>query len=308
MEPLNFNFKKTRRFGDLIQDYFSLFKIVFKHLNARIISIALPFIAVFILLAYYMTTFISELMRSSDPLSSVSGMVFIPIVLSIVMILFFILISAFGVEYMFLLEERKELNFSSNDVYDRVKGNLEKYVRFFLSTIVVGLILIIPFAAIAGVLAFIPFVGQLLLGVLATCMMLFINCALFLYLQERENLWASYGASFRLIKARIFEYGAASYVFQLMIQIIGTLIVMIPLIIIGVIAFTTVGFTEQFFDGFTGKFLVSLGGSIFMLFIIFFAIYMIAFYVLQYFSLLESSYKEDTFDQIDQIGGTADEF
>jgi len=307
MEPLNFNFKKNRRFGDLIQDYFSLFKIVYRHLNARIISVALPFIAVFILLAYYMTTFISEIMRSSDPIGSVSGAAFIPLILFLVFILFFVLISAFGIEYMFLLEERRELNFTSNDIYQRVKDNLEKYVRFFLSSIVVGILLIIPLAAIAAVLAFIPIVGQLLLGVLAACMMLFVNCALFLYLQERETLWASYGASFRLVRARIFEYGAASYVFQLIIQIVGTLITMIPLIIIGVIAFTTVGFSNQFFDGFTGKFLVSLGGSIFMLFVIFFAIYMIAFYMLQYFSLLESRYKEDTLDQIDQIGGTAEQ-
>lgn len=308
MEQINFNFKKTRGFGDLIQDYISLFKIIFKHLNARIISIAMPFMAVFILIAYYLTTVVNEIMKSAGDLGVMASLAFVPIVLLLLIFLFFILISAFAIEYMFLLEERRDLDFTSSDIYNRIKENAGKYIRFFLSSIVVGIGLLFVIGILGMVFNLIPLVGRIAIGIVTACMTLFIYCALFLYRQDREDLWGSYGASFRLIKGKILEYGAATYAFQVMIQIVMVLIAFIPLIIIGIIAFTTVGFSAQFFDGFLGKFLATIGGSIFMLFLIFFSFYMIGFYVLQYFSLLESSYKEDTLEQIDQIGGTADEF
>jgi len=307
MKLLNFTFKKTRRFGDLIQDYISLFKIIFKHLNAKIISIALPVVAVFILLIYYLATFVTGMINSLEPFNSIS-MSFIPMILILLVFLFFILITTFGIEYMFLLEERQDFSFTSKDIYMRIRQHLGKYIRFFLSSILVGLLIMIPFVIIAFVLNFIPIVGQLVLGIMSACLLLFFNCALFLYLQDREGIWDSYRASFRLIGAKVFEYGAASYVLQLMAQIILGFIALIPIAIIGIIAFSTIGFSIQFFDGFAGKFLVSIGGSILMLFLIFFSIYMVTFYVLQYFSLLESTYKEDTLEQINQIGGTIDEF
>jgi len=308
MEQINFIFKKTRGFGDLIQDYISLFKIIFKHLNGRIIGIALPFIAVFILAAYYLTTVFSDLIKSPGDFASVASIAFIPMILILFLVLFFILISIFGIEYMFLLEERKSMDFTSSDIYKRIKQNSGKYVRFFLSSLVIGLVLLLPLFALSAVLNLIPVFGSLLLGIITACLMLYIYCALFLYIQGRGGLVESYRASFHLVKAKILEYGLASYVFQLMIQIIMVFVILIPAIIIGIIAFSTVGFSDQFLDGFMGKFLVSIGSSIFMLITIFFTIYIILFYVLQYFSLLESSYKEDTLEQIDQIGGTADEF
>src|SRR5690606_26233324 len=106
--------------------------------NARIIEITLPCIAVFILLFYYLTTFFSEMAKSSDLINSLSGVAFIPMGIILLIFLFFILISSFGIEYMLLLEERKDLSFTSNDIYKRIKSNLGKYFIFFLSSIPVG--------------------------------------------------------------------------------------------------------------------------------------------------------------------------
>jgi len=308
MEQIDFAFKKNRRFGDLIQDYLSLLKIVFRHLNSKILAIALPVFAVFIILGFYLSTVINELIKSPPPTDSIPSMLVLPIIAMFLVLLFIVLIGTFGIEYMLLLEERKDLSFTSGDIYARIKQNLEKYVRFFLSSILVGIGLMIFFVILSFFLNLIPIVGQLIMGILGACIMLFVNCALFLYRQGREDLWSSYGASFRLIKSRVFEYGVAGYVMQIILQITMALIVMVPLIIIGIIAFNTVGFTDQFLEGFLGKFLISLGGSIMMLLVIFVSIYLIGFYVFQYFSLLESSYKEDTLEQIDQIGGTEEAF
>jgi len=136
---------------------------------------------------------------------------------------------------------------------------------------------------------------------------LFIYCSLFLYLQGKEKLWDSYSASFNLIKSKIFEYGVASYLFQFMVNITLGFISLIPIVILAIIAFTTLGFNPDFFLTFGGKIIVSLGISIVTLLMVFASIYLISFYVLQYFSLLEVSYSEETLEDIEQIGTTTDE-
>src|SRR5690606_12815598 len=99
--------------------------------------------------------------KSSDLINSLSGVAFIPMGIILLIFLFFILISSFGIEYMLLLEERKDLSFTSNDIYKRIKSNLGKYFIFFLSSIPVGFVLMIPFVILAFILNFIPVLGQL---------------------------------------------------------------------------------------------------------------------------------------------------
>lgn len=307
MDFIDFNFKKSRKLGDLLSDYISLFKKIFKHFNKTIIALSLPFIAIFMLISFYFFSYFSQMFSSSQAPSFIFiSSIFLPAFFFIM--LFFLLVSTFGIEYMLLLEEKGNTDFSTKDIFRNIRLRLPKYIGFFFSSIVVALMLLIPFGIIAVILAFIPLIGMLAIGVLSSMVALFFYCALFLYLQDRERLWDSYRASFYLIKSKIFEYGLASYIFQMIMQILLGLLTIVPLVILGIIAFNTIGFNDQFFTSFSGKFLVSLGSSIFTLFIIISSIYMISFYVLQYFSLLEVSYREDTLDHIDQIGQTEDDF
>lgn len=307
MDLIDFNFKKSRKLGDLLSDYITLFKQIFKHFNKTILALSLPFIAIFMLITFYFFSYFSEMISSSQaPSFFFISSIFFPTFLFLM--LFFLLVSTFGIEYMLLLEEKGNTDFSTKDIFRNIKLRITKYIAFFFSSLVVGLMLMIPFGIIAVILAFIPLVGMIALGVLSSMMAMFFYCALFLYLQNRERLWDSYRASFYLIKKKLFEYGLAAYIFQMIMQILLGLLTIVPLIILGIIAFNTIGFNDQFFTSFSGKFLVSLGSSIFTLFIIMSSIYMISFYVLQYFSLLEVSYREDTLDNIDQIGKTVDDF
>ena len=280
MDSLDFTFKKSRSLGDLLSDYISLFKKIFKHFNTNILALSLPFIALFILVIFYFTSFITEMIYAPDDFSiTLFFSIFAPTML--VLFLFFMLVSTFGIEYMFLLEEKGNTDFSTRDIFYRIKKNLKKYVVFFFSSIVVGLMLAIPIGIVYVLLAFIPLLGTLAMGMVSAMLGLFFYCALFLYIQGREQLWDSYKASYYLIKKKIWEYGLASYIFQILVQIILGVLTLIPIVILGIIAFNTIGFDKHFFETFGGKILISIGGSIATLFMIIASIYIISFNVLE---------------------------
>lgn len=305
MEQLNFTFKKNRSVGDLISDYISLFKQVFKHFSKTLFTIALPFIALFFLIAFFSVGYLSSSFSSLGPSN---GIVALPAVLFsqfFIIILFFIfniIVSAIGIEYMFLLEKNGNTNFTIKDVTHTLKVNIGKYILFFLASIVVGIILIIPIGLIGIVLAFIPIIGQFALVFIGAIIGLFISCALLLYRQGRATLWGSYMASFELIREKIFSYALATFLFQILAQVFFGILTIIPVVILFIIGFTTIGFNNEFFLSFTGKFLISIGAGIATLFMFFYGAMLISFYVLEYFSLLEVSYSEETLDEIEQIG------
>lgn len=306
MEKLDFTFKKNRKLGELISDYIALFKMIFKHFNKNIITLSLPFAAIFMLLMFYsFSYFVPFIYNSNEP--SLGSIIGIAVSFSFLMFFFILIISVFGIEYMLLLEEKGNTDFTTGDVFAKIKQNFGKYLLFFLSSILIMLMISIPFGIAAFILAFIPLVGTIAIGILGAMLMLFIYCSLFLYLQGKEKLWDSYSASFNLIKSKIFEYGVASYLFQFMVNITLGFISLIPIVILAIIAFTTLGFNPDFFLTFGGKIIVSLGISIVTLLMVFASIYLISFYVLQYFSLLEVSYSEETLEDIEQIGTTTDE-
>lgn len=315
MEKLNFTFKKSRKLGELISDYIALFKLIFKHFNKNILTIALPFMALFTVFVFFSINYFTELFdtraeRLFGVASGISIFLFLSfiVLIAIIMTCFFLLVSVFGIEYMLLLEEKGNTDFTFSDVWRNIKSNIGKYILFFLSSILVGFILAIPLSIVYMILVFIPLIGTIGVGILSAMLMLVMYTALFLYIQKRETLWQSYIASFKLVKSKLFEYGLAAYLFQFMVQIILGVLLIIPAIIFFIIGFTTIGFTEDFFHTFGGKFITAAGSSILTLFVIFSSIYLISFYVLTYFSLLEVSLSEETLDNIDQIGSTQDEF
>lgn len=310
MENLDFTFKKNRKLGELISDYITLYKLIFKHFNKNILALSLPFVALIILGVFAFITQIIPMFDNPDNFTGqlISGIILLILVAFIFMLLLGVVTSTFGIEYMFLLEEKRNTNFTMSDVLNNVKTKIGKYIIFFFSSILVMFILSIPIGVAYFILVFIPLLGTLAIGILSAMLMLFFYCALFLYIQDRETLWNSYSTSFSLIKSKIFEYGLATYIFQIMTQITLGFITIIPVLILFMIGLFTFGFTEAFFQTFGGRFIIAIGSSLLLLLTIFAGIYMITFAVLQYFSLLELKYGEETLDDIEQIGNTTDEF
>lgn len=306
MKNLDFTFKKSRTLGELIGDFFSLFKQIFKHFTKNILTVSLPFIALFVLFIFFFLGSLPSYFQgfATFPVSSILSF---ELGAFLVAIIFSFIIATFGIEYMFLLEEKGTTDFSAKDVLRRVRSRVGKYLLFGLCSILITLIIIVPIVIVNLILAFIPIIGSFGSIIFMAMISLFFYCALFLYLSGRESLWGSYGASLSLIKSKVFAYGLASFIIQFISQIILSILIIIPILILGIIAYNTVGFDMLFFSSFAGKFIIAIGVAILTFFAVFFGIYLLCFYVLQYFSLLEISYSEATLDDIDQIGNVQSE-
>lgn len=304
---INFVFKKERKFGDLFSDYLSLLKKIFKHFNSVLIILTLPLMAIIVLFTIY---FIKTLF--TDPLSffpfdsPLELLPFIGLIILIVFIFYFVSIMS-STEYMRLLESTNSTDFKTSDVYTGIKQNFKKYILFFLASIPVMLLISIPLSLITVILILIPLVGGLIAGVLFSMVSFYFYTALMLYIEDRSELWPSFSMSYRVIKKRIFEYGAAIYLFQFVIQIILAIFTIIPIIVIFITSFNVLDNVESL-NTFAGKILLSTGSVLFGLIIILVAIYIIGFHALAYYSLIEENFHENAMDNIDEIGTQYDEF
>lgn len=303
MENLDFTFKKKRTMGELISDFISLYKKIFKHLHKNFLSIALIYATIFLLLTFFV---VGKISIGVNGFISPTQIIMMEIPLILILVLVSFSISVFSIEYMFLLEKNGATNFSLKDLSKNVKRHLGKYVAFFFASIVVFLLLLIPIALINVILAFIPILGSFALMIFYAIIGLFFYCALFLYLDDRSTLWGSYLDSAKLIQQKMFSYGFATFVFQLLTQIMFGILTIVPAIILGVITFST-GLNVNFMSSFGGKFILGIGMAILSFFIVFYTIYLIGFYTLQYFSLIEVNFNEETMDDIEQIGLSSNE-
>lgn len=306
MEKIDFEFIKSRGIGELIQDYLSLFKKIFRHFNSCIFKFILPFLAVFLVLFFFASSLGVDIFYSKDWRTS-SVVIIMILVVVLVAIFYFTFIPTFGLEYMFLLKEKGNTDFKGKDVWKRVRSHMSQYILFFLASIVVMMILAIPIALAAIIFTLIPVAGQIALGIVMACVLLVFVCGLFLYLEGRETLFDSFLASFRLLKKKLLSYGLTAYIFRILTGISLLLITVIPSVILGIIAYNTIGFNEQIFISFGGKIMVSILGTLVILFSTISSIYTMTFYTLIYFSSLETTNKEGSIAQLDQIGQSEDE-
>lgn len=302
MRELEFEFVKNRSFGDLIQDFLSLFKQIFKHFHRNLLGFVLPALAFFLVLFFIASSLGSNILITEQWDSSVS--ILLMILTGIILLFFFsIFILTFALEYMGLLKRQHNTSFSGADVWKAVRNNLRKYVTFFLSTLVVGLIISIPLALISVLFLIIPMIGTIAFGILISCLTVLLISALLLYLEGRKAPFESYRAAFKMTRSRLLTYGLAAYVFRFLVGVCLGLLTAIPGVILALIAYNTIGFNADFFVSFTGKLVVSIGGALLMLMIALSSLYSVMFYTLVYYSTLEVAHQEGTLTEIEKIGG-----
>ncbi|HLS71613.1 MAG TPA: hypothetical protein VK027_08120 [Chitinophagaceae bacterium] len=309
MKKQIFEFEKERGFGDLIQDYIFMYKNHFKHIHRLIFRSFIPFIAFFVVIAYF---FMKQI--KSNNLGSMYSFLdynkFSFIITSFLALICLWLLSlfcaAFGIEYIYILKERKDTDFSSKEVFSQIRSQFPKYFNFFFSSIVILLLISIPLVLIAVVLMLIPIIGTLALGVLFAMLNVYLVCCFLLYREERSGLWESYKQGLSLVKPKIVIYGLAAYVFQMLMQIFLSFIFFVPALILIFLSVFVLDIEELFYESYWGEILGSAFGGILSIFIIIAAIYMLFFYSLQYFSLIEYKFQENFDASIDKIGSEID--
>lgn len=304
MEQIDFEFKRDRDFGEFVQDFVNLLKIVSSHLLRVMLRLLIIPICLMVLLSYYIST---QLALNIQPGIGHYESLFINIFAAF-LILSAVGLVAFGfaIEYFFLLRDRRTLDFGPKDVWLAFRSNFAKYLRFLPTALVGMLIIAVPTGIVAFLLLFIPFVGSIAMGIFVTMVSVWFICAMMFY---REGYFGAIDAlvsTFPIIKAKIFLYGSATYTIHFIFQALLGLMILIPTILIGVIGYTTGTLSGEFFGTWYGKISVSIGGSIVTIVtLMYYAISTLSYGII-YETAKEMRYGEDVFQRIQRIGKESD--
>ena len=300
MEIIDFEFKRERKLGEFIQDFINLLKIIYRHLVSVLFQLLAIPISGIVLMGYYLTT---QLSANAD---YSSGEYVRLIVLCVILALGILLISlfafGFSIEYFILLRDKRTLDFSSKDVFKSFTSAIKKYLSFFGAMLVVGVLISVPVALAMLLSALIPFVGSFAIGIVFSIVGLWFFSAFMLYREGYADLMDCFGAGFSLIKKKIIEYGAASYIVSFIFQSLMGVMTIIPAVIIFLIGYNFVGFNNDFFESGIGKAIGTIGGLVVtILFIVYYMLAVISYGII-YETAKELRYGENIFDRIGRLG------
>lgn len=296
MELIDFEFKRERKLGEFVQDFINLLKIILGHCSKVMVRLLFFPICIVLLISYYISTKYNLSAEFSVDLFFYIGAAFI--ILSITALVAF----GFAIEYFLLIRDTRKLEFDEKDVWKNFKENITKYMRFLLAAFIVSIIAIIPIGIVTFLGVFIPLVGSIALGIFYAMIGLWYFCAFLFYREGYDDLTDCFLSAFSVLKRRAFEYGIASYVVSFLFQSLLSLVVLIPSLLIGLIAYNSLEFSSDFFETFYGRMLVSVGGSILTLFGIVYAMLAVMSYGIIYETAKELKYGEDIFEKISKIG------
>jgi hypothetical protein len=300
MELADFEFKRERKLGEFVQDFINLLKLIVSHLAKVLFKLLSLPIAGMLLVGYYLSTQLN--MRVDYSSGEIYRIVASSLGALSVMFIIGMLAFGFAIEYFILLRDRRCLDFDEKDVWLQFRENLGKYFRFLFAAIIVGILALIPLSIVAFACVFIPFIGNIAMGILFAIVGLWFFTAFMLYREGYYELIDAFNGSFGLLKSKIFEYGAASYVVNFLFQSLLYLITLMPAVIIALIAYNSVGFNENFFDTTFGKVLTSLGSSLATLFFIVYNMLSVLSYGIIYETGKEMKFGENVFERIGKIG------
>lgn len=300
MELTQFEFKRERKLGEFVQDFINLLKVIFRHLSTELLKLLLLPMCFMLLIGYYVST---QLNMNADYSSGELVDMFVALgTAALFMLLCGVLAFGFTIEYFILLRDRQSLSFDYRDVWHAFKQHLDKYLRFFLGSVVVSVVIFIPVAVVLFIAALIPLVGSFAIGIVFSIIGLWYFTAFMLYREGYYDLFDTYTAAYSMLKSKIVEYGLASYVVTFLFHSLMTLIGIVPFIIIGFVSYNYVDFDSNFFDSYFGKLLVTLGSTLLSLFFIVYYMLSVISYGIIYETVKELRFGEDVFEKIHKIG------
>lgn len=304
MELSEFEFKRERKIGEFVQDFINLLKIIWGHLSRELLKILVGPLCIMLLVGYYISTQLNLNVDYSS--GEVVDMIVVFGLAGLCMLIIGVLAFGFTIEYFILLRNRRDLLFSYKDIWQAFKSQSGKYFRFLLGSIVVGIILLIPVGFAVFISALIPIVGSVAVGVVFATLGLWFFTAFMLYREDYYDLFDTYTSAFSMLKEKIAEYGLASYVVTFLFRSLMTLMSIVPLIIIGFIAYNYVGFNNDFFETYIGKILVTFGSTMLTLFFIVYYMLSVISYGIIYETAKELRFGENVFEKIHKIGRRED--
>lgn len=238
-----FQLFKKRNFSDYISDTFSFFKYNGKHFFTQYFTINGVFLLILTALVYFVFKIYFEVIFSSlgvgnsnssyvlDYFNNNIGLIIGVGVFFVLLLIFVSLLNfAFPAIYFNLYEKNKGNSFSTKDTITYFKENAWKITRFFLllmlMSIPVGALLVGVFFLLIIIIIGIPFVL-----ILMPALVSWLNISFFHYMNTNDGFFRSFGNGFRYIKQGFWPIVGSTMVIYIIIQVIMTIISMIPYVI-----------------------------------------------------------------------------
>lgn len=241
---------KTRDFGEFFQDTFTFIKANGKHFLKNYLIINGIFLIIMMVMMYFFTKFytsvifgglmgnnptvIDDYMNDNFGLFIVFAITFVVVALVAGVISF-----SFVPLYLKLYSERDGQNFGTSELVAAYKSNLSKIFIF----LVCGFLLGIPLLIVMGIGMFIlviTIIGMLLVPVLVGAFSLFYNMTLMEYIEQKRDIWDSFGYAWTLMTSKFWPAVGSVGLFFLMSYIVQGVFSMIPYIFGMASLFTTI--------------------------------------------------------------------
>ncbi|GHE40186.1 ABC transporter permease [Sphingobacterium griseoflavum] len=298
---IDFDFQRERKLGEIVQDFINLLRLVLRHFFQTIFKLAVIPLCCMLVLIYYGTTRIN--LSAATGFSQSLDLIGIAMSVFLGLILVSMVFFGLAIEYFILLKNSRSTDFDSRDVWQAFVQHLSKYLTFLVVAIVALFILVIPIAVTMLILAFIPLVGSFAIGILGTFVGVWFFCAFLLYREEYVDAGGSLQKAFSMLRKKIIDYSVAAYVVSFVFQVLMLMLSLMPALILGIVAYNTIGFDDNFFESPFGRMLVSFGATLVVLLYIVYYMFSVLVYGIIYETIKEIAFGENIYEKIGRIGG-----
>tara|TARA_R110000868_G_scaffold229424_1_gene482477 strand:- start:2980 stop:3918 length:939 start_codon:yes stop_codon:yes gene_type:complete len=248
---------KSRGFSEYFQDTFLFLKQNGKHFFAAYFTVNGIFLLILAIIGYFFTKFYTEfifggLLEGNNSTTILDQYMNENLGLFLIMLFVFIIVAliagvvsyAFPAIYLKLYVEKEGSNFNTKDIINTYKSNIGRLFIFVVCGIIIAIPLLFVFV-ISGFILMITIIGILALPLLLAAFMLFYNMTLMEYLENKKDIWTSFGYSWKLLISKFWAAIGCVGLFYVMSYIIQNIITLIPYMFGMASIFTNIENTNQ---------------------------------------------------------------
>lgn len=298
---VDFEFQKERKIGDFVQSFIDLFKSIYKHFVTTIFGLSALPLGGIALVYYFLSTKIT-FSANSNSFEDIDGLTWAG-VLILALLALGLYVYGISIEYFILLKERKNTQFSGQEVLRNFRLNIGRYFRFLFAMILALVVIFIPVVFVAAIAIFIPFIGSFAIGILMSMVGIWLFCSFLFYREGYSDLGSCFTDAYVMLSKKLVQYGVATYIVNFIFQMAVMMISIVPMIIISLLSYNFLGVEAAFFDSSWGKLLMTLGGLFVTLFTLFLYMAGVLANGIIYETAKDLKFGERIYAMIDQIGG-----
>ncbi len=298
---VDFEFQKERKIGDFVQSFIDLFKSIYKHFVTTIFGLSALPLGGIALVYYFLSTKIT-FSANSNSFEDIDGLTWAGMLI-LALLALGLYVYGISIEYFILLKERKDTQFSGQEVLRNFRLNIGRYFRFLFAMILALVVIFIPVVLVAAIAIFIPFIGSFAIGILMSMVGIWLFCSFLFYREGYSDLGSCFTDAYVMLSKKLVQYGVATYIVNFIFQMAVMMISIVPMIIISLLSYNFLGVEAAFFDSSWGKLLMTLGGLFVTLFTLFLYMAGVLANGIIYETAKDLKFGERIYAMIDQIGG-----